>query len=151
MATQNAEQAAVTIPAAYLEDVRSALVDEIDSDSDAIAVDQADLRESEIDRLEMHQADRDAAVRMLSRDLQLLAQVLDATDDTTVTGDPSSIAEALQATVRVLSRRLNDLCGYGPLPLGDVPELAARLRWAADEAIRIEPELARGLAGEAVA
>jgi hypothetical protein len=143
------EQAAVTIPAAYLEDVRCALVEEIESDSGALTVDQAHLVAS--GRSGTGRIDRDGAVGILSKDLQLLAQLLDATDDTQVTAEPATISETLQATVRVLGRRLSTACRYAPVPLGDVVELSARLRSAADEAIRLYSGLADRLSAEEAA
>ena len=82
----------------------------------------------------------------------LTLRLLDATDDTKVTAEPGTLSYVLEQTARLLSRRLTDVCRYGPLPMGDVVELAARLRWAADEAIRIYPVLAHRLSDhEAVA
>jgi hypothetical protein len=148
MATKDEDRGTIRIPAAYLEDVRCALVDEIDSDSGALAVNQAALVESKADRVEMHLADRDASVETLARDLRLLAQLRDATGDTKVTGDVDTLTHTLEAMVRILGRRLTDVCQYGPIPLGDVLELTARLRWAANEAIRLEPGLAHRLSDE---
>jgi hypothetical protein len=149
MATMDVEQAAVTIPAAYLDDVRSALVDEIESDTGALTSNQAALL---VDNVAFHRVDRDSSVKTLSEDLQMLGQLLDATGDTALHGQPYTLGHVFEMTVRVLCRRLKDVCQYGPLPMGDVVELSARLRWAADEAIRIYPELADRLSDdEAVA
>jgi hypothetical protein len=149
MATMDADQVAVKIPADYLEDVRSALVDEIEEDSAALTVDQAAVVGSpDVLHREPRQSDRNCAARILGRDMQLLSLLLDATGDTTVTAGRDTIVDALQATVRVLNRRLARACGYGPLPMGEVVELSTRLRWAADEAIRLFPELNHRLADE---
>jgi hypothetical protein len=54
--------------------------------------------------------------------------------------------------VRALSARLERLSVYGPLPMGDVLDVAERLRWATEEAIRICPAANYRLReGEAVA
>jgi hypothetical protein len=140
MATKHAEQAAVTIPAAYLEDVRSALAEEIKMDGDALRADQAALVAAVGARdTEFHQSDRDGGVDTLSSDLRLLDQLRNATGDTKLTGEVGTLAHTLDATVRVLCGRLKNVCQYGPLPMGDVVELSARLRWGAGEAIRIYP------------
>jgi hypothetical protein len=149
MATKDAEQAAVTIPAAYLEDVRSALAKEIKFDGDALRADQAKLVAAVgTQKTEFHRGDRDSAVDSLSKDVRLFEQLHNATGDTKLTGDADSVVHTLQTTVRVLCGRLKDVCQYGPLPMGDVIELSARLRWGADEAIRICPELAHRLSGD---
>jgi len=57
----------------------------------------------------------------------------------------SPVVHILEDVVRLNSERLHDLAQYGPLPMGDVLDVAERLRWAAEEAIRIEPELATKL------
>jgi hypothetical protein len=118
----NVEPAALTIPAAYLEDVHYALDGAIDTEID-------------VDR-------------GLSKGLQLLLdQLLDAADTTKVTAEPDTISAMLREIVLVLSGRITGACESDPFPTGDVVELAERLRWAAVEAIRINP----GLDGEAVA
>ena len=152
MATKDTDQAVVTIPAEYLEDVRSALIDTIESDSGMLTVNQAAVVKSKADRVETHLEDRDTGVDILARDLRLLEQLRHATGNTKLTGDVDTLSQTLQQMVRMLGRRLTHVSQYAPVPLGDVRELSARLRWAADEAIRIYPELAdRLLAHEAVA
>ena len=142
MATMEKEQVAVTIPAAYLEDVRSALAKEIKMDGDALRADQAKLVAAVGARdIEFHPDDRDGAADSLSQDVRLLEQLHNATGDTKLTGEAGTLAHTLEATVRVLCGRLKGVCQYGPLPMRDVIELSSRLRWAADEAIRIYPEL----------
>ena len=148
MAITDVQLATLTIPAAYVEDVRSALVDEIENDSDALTVNQAALAESRADRLEMHLADRDASVGILARDLRLLEQLRDVSGETDISGDVDTLAHTLEAVVRVLGRRLTDVCQYGPIPMGDVVDIAARLRWAAEEAIRADPGLDHRLTRE---
>ena len=132
MATMNVEPAAVTIPAAYLEDVRCALAEQIDV--------EIDLEQD------------GSTMGHLSDDLQLLTdQLLDAADDTKVTAEPDTISAMLRATMIVLNRRITGECESAPFSTGDVVELAERLRWAAVEAIRIDPRPARRLDGEAAA
>jgi hypothetical protein len=135
MATKEAKRVTVTIPAAYLKDARIAVIAEIKDDGGALHAHQDVLA----------RADRPSDVKILSRNLGLLEQLLDATGDTKVTAvsDNTSnpVCEMLQKVVEVLSDRLKDVCQYGPLPMGDALDIAARLRWAADEAIRLEPSL----------
>jgi hypothetical protein len=68
--------ASLKIPAAYLEDVRSATIAELKSDSDRL---HAANRE-----------DRDMSARILQRSTRLLDQVLTATGEVTVTAEESS-------------------------------------------------------------
>jgi hypothetical protein len=153
MATMEEEQAAVTIPAAYLEDVRSALVEHIEMDADALRADHAAVVAAVgAQDAELHRSDREGAVDSLSKDLWLLEQLRGANSDTKLTGEAGTLSFTLEATVRVLNGRLKDVCQYGPLPMGDVVELSARLRWLAGEAIRIYPGLDHRLSDdEAVA
>jgi hypothetical protein len=40
--------------------------------------------------------------------------------------------------VHILAERLDHLKGFGPINMGEMLDLAAELRWAADEASRID-------------
>jgi hypothetical protein len=131
--SSNRSLAKITIPADYLEDVRSALVSGINNDSDALRSDHQEV----LDGRGVGREDRAAAVRILREDLQLLDQVLDASGDTTIRGDRDALVHVLEATVSVLSGRLADTSQYGPLPDLDVLELSYRLQWAAHEIGRI--------------
>ncbi len=73
--------------------------------------------------------------------MTLLDQILHASGDTTVKGEGSDISFILEKMVRLLSVRLDDAKQYGPINMGAVLDLASRLRWAAEEAIRIDPRL----------
>jgi len=138
MATISSSRAVeITIPADYLEDVRSAIVAEINSDSDALRENHASLLSGSLGGRE----DRASALGWLRNDSRLLDHLLDATGDTKVTADLSTVTHVLEETVRVLSSRLGQQCGYAPIAMGAVLELCAALRWAAEEAVRIEPAL----------
>lgn len=126
----------ITIPADFLEDMRSALVVEIHLDSDAVHVNHQEALED--GGGSPGREDRASAVRILRADMNLLDQVLEASDDTLVTGEADAMVHALEAVIRVLTPRLGDECQYGPLDLGAVLELTRRLRWAAEEAARID-------------
>jgi hypothetical protein len=149
----DAQSAAITIPADFLEDVRSALVAELDRDSDALRTDQAALLSSGKDRSESWakatRADRDLAVRLLRNDLRTLDELLDATGDTKVTADRDTLFHALEAMGRLLTERLRVEMGYGPLDMGNVLDLADRLRWTAEQAIRIYPDCVQSNAAAA--
>jgi hypothetical protein len=123
---------AITIPADYLEDCRSALLEEIASDSHAL-------------RSASPNDQRSSAV-ILSRSTRLLDPLLKATGDTKLTSEhaitSSPLVHMLEAMIRSLLPRLSNAARYGPMPMGDVADLAAKLRWAAEEAIRIDPEVA---------
>jgi hypothetical protein len=140
MASQNEQPVKVTIPAEYLEDMRAALVAQIDNDSDSLQVNQAAMADM-LSRVE----DRDASVRCLQEDLELLDQLLNASEGLEVTGPSGVVIGALEEMVRMLRGRLADACVYGPVPMGDVIDTSTRLRWAADEAIRLCPALAHRL------
>jgi hypothetical protein len=135
-----APSASVTIPAGYLEDARRALIAEIHDDGDAMRRDPSEL---------------EGSARILRRDVRLLDQLLGATEDTTVvserdkTSDP--IAEMLEGIARALSKRLERVSQYGPVPMGDVLDIAERLRWAAQEAIRVCPDLDSRLGPDEIA
>jgi hypothetical protein len=149
MATMDVEPAAVNIPGAYLEDVRSALAKEIERDGAALRGDQVELVAAVgAQDIEFHRGDRDGAVDRLGKDLRLLEQLRGVTGEMKLTGDVDTLSHTLEATVHVLNGRLETVCQYAPLPMGDVIELSARLRWAADEAIRLCPDLAQRLADD---
>jgi hypothetical protein len=121
-----------------LEDARSALVEEINSDSDALRMNHADtLRRGP----GSDPADRAASARWLRNDIQLLDQLLDASSDTKLTAERDALTEMLQEMVRLLAARLGEQANYAPVPMGAVLEITGRLRWAAEEAIRIDPAL----------
>jgi len=121
--------ATLTVPAGYLDDARRSVVEEIAEDGDRLRVDP----------------ELDASARILRRDVELLEQLLGATGDTIVKGERDSIShpvtDMLESMCQLLSRRLETVCGYGPVPMGDVLDIAEQLRWSATEAIRIEPAL----------
>jgi len=138
MATISSSRAVeITIPADYLEDVRSAIVAEINSDCYALRENHASLLAGSLGGRE----DRASALGWLRNDSRLLDHLLDATGDTKVTADLSTVTHVLGETVRVLSSRLGQQCEYSPVPVGSVLELCAALRWAAEEAVRIEPQM----------
>jgi hypothetical protein len=127
--TEVQSSASVLIPAGYLEDARRAVLAEIHNDSSALKDDDA--------------IDRESSASILRRDMRLLDQILGATEDTTVEseqdGTSTPVVEMLEEIIKVLSKRLQRTSDYGPLPMGDVLDIAERLRWAAEEAIRVEP------------
>jgi hypothetical protein len=82
---------------------------------------------------------------ILQRSLRLLDPLLNASGDVQITGEQditsSPLVHMLEAQIRLLIERLRSAAQYGPMPMGDVLDLAAELRWAAEEAIRIDPAL----------
>ncbi|MGI8864978.1 MAG: hypothetical protein ACR2JH_11390 [Solirubrobacteraceae bacterium] len=118
----------ITIPAAYLEDVRRALAAEIDNDADWIKAS------------EDHAEDREGAVRHLRTDLGLLDSVLAADESTELAADPHGLFHMLEAFIRLLTERLTQEIDYAPISMGPVIEILGRLQWAADEALRLFPE-----------
>ena len=137
------QPAALTIPAKYLEDARSALIKEIELDGEALRANQADMR----GHADPDPTDRDAAAILLRNDLAVLDQLLAANGSTTVSAEHhrEPLVEMLEAMVRILSERLADVVQYGPIPMGEVLDVATQLRWAAEEAIGLEPSMAHRL------
>jgi hypothetical protein len=134
-------RSAITIPADYLEDVRSAIIEEVTQDIGAVRSDHEEVLEAiGEDRTANRRSDRVAAVRILREDMRLLDDLVDADCDTTVSGSRDAIGHVLQATVRVLSSRLADVCVYAPIDTAAVLELTGRLRWAAEETARVESD-----------
>lgn len=123
--------ATITIPADYLEDARSAALAEITNDSDALRT--------------ANPEDRGMSTVILQRSLRLLDPLLNATGDVQIAAEQdttsSPLVHMLEAQIRLLIERLRSTAQYGPMPMGDVLDLAAQLRWAAQEAIRIDPTL----------
>jgi hypothetical protein len=82
---------------------------------------------------------------ILQRSLRLLDPLLNASGDVQITGEQditsSPLVHMLEAQIRLLIERLCSAAQYGPMPMGDVLDLAVELRWAAEEAIRIDPAL----------
>ena len=130
--------ATITIPADYLEDARSAALAEITNDSDALRT--------------ANPEDRGMSTVILQRSLRLLDPLLNATGDVQITGEQdnmsSPLVHMLEAQIRLLIERLRCAAQYGPLPMGEVIDIAAELRWAAEEAIRMAPQLATRLTSD---
>lgn len=149
MATITTSSASIEIPADYLADVRSALIAEIADDAKALRVNDANSYSDE---------DRDSAAKILQRNMPLLDTLLAATalyaemkrdDDVTLTAETSApLLHMLEAMVRQLVKRLRGAAQYAPMPMGEVLDLTERIRWAADEAIRITPEVGDRLTDE---
>jgi hypothetical protein len=135
MTTISSEPVKVTIPAACLEDVRTAIVTEIQDDGEMLGSNHKEV----LDGLPAGSEDRSAAVRHLSEDMQLLGQVLDAEGETTMTGDRDAVGMVLERLVRVLVPRLVDEASYGPMEMRAVLDITGRMQWAAREAIRVAP------------
>ncbi len=135
MATMDAQRVSLTIPAAYLDDARRAIVGEVYDDSDALHNDPG--------------AGTDP--RILLRDVRLLEQLAGASADVELEADQDRVSDPLlhllEAMARELSKRLASVSRHGPMPMGDVLDIAERLRWAADEAIRICPAVGDRLEG----
>lgn len=133
--------ATLTVPAAYLEDARNAAAREVNSTGDM-------LRENHADYLRRGDTpdDRDSAACILARDTQLLNEILSAEGEIVLTSAQDRqgcpLVEMLEQMVRVLAERLSEAAGYAPVAMGDVLQVTERLRWAATEAIRIEPSIA---------
>jgi hypothetical protein len=89
--------------------------------------------------------EQEPSALILRRSLRLLDPLLNATGDVQITAEQdnmsSPLVHMLEAQIRLIIERLRSAAQYGPIPMGDVLDLAAQLRWAAEEAIRIDPTL----------
>jgi hypothetical protein len=127
--------AQITIPAAYLEDVRTAVIAAVRDDGTMLQSNHQEVLDGSVVATE----DRVSTVRCLVEDLSLLDQVLAADSETTVTGDSCAIGHVLQRLARVFIDRLIDETQYTPVPMRAVLDLTSQVQWAAGEAIRVCP------------
>lgn len=137
MATSSEQSTAITVPADYLDDIRSALVAEIHDDSEMLQTNQVALEESGGSHPEMHLADRDSSLGLLRTDVEMLNQLFGVSGGVTLTADPGSLDSVLERMARLLIGRLGDECEYAPIKMDAVLALVGRLRWAAEEADRL--------------
>ncbi len=121
--------ATLKIPAGYLEDARRGAAVEMTMSSES-------LRDGDA-------VDRPANVVMLERDVRLHSALCAADGEVEVSAEQdivsSPIEHMLEQVVRIMAKRLDDVKQYGPIPMGDILDIADELRWAATETIRIEP------------
>jgi hypothetical protein len=88
---------------------------------------------------------------ILQRSVRLLDPLLSAAGDVDVeiSGEQdnmsSPLIHKLEALIRQLIERLRGAAQYGPIPMGEMLDLSGQLRWAAEEAIRMEPTLEQRL------
>lgn len=132
----SAVQQSLTIPAESLEDVRSALIAEIKDDGEALASDHGQTSQV------VREADRASSVRILARDLQLLEAVINETETVTLTAERDQLADTfrhvLEAVVRVLIDRLEEVSSVGPMDMVEVLSVGERLLWTARSALELE-------------
>lgn len=142
MATNSNSRATLTVPARYLDDMRAAMVGEVVEDSGHLLDAQGRLTKDP----DYSPEDRDASIDILRRSLCVLDALAEAGGEVTVDSEQDRrscpLAQGLHTLVRQLSGRLADAAQYEPVPMGEVLDIAERLRWAAQEAIRIEPSVA---------
>lgn len=137
--------ATLKIPAAYLEDVRSAVIREIVGDSKTLRINHESVLAGTLDG---DTEDRTSAAAQLERSTGLLNQILDATTDATLDGRDEDLTYVLEELVRVLVERLQSAKGYSPIPMSEVLDITERVRWAAEEAVRIDPRVATWLSAK---
>lgn len=113
----------ITIPAEHLERFRTALIAEIADDGDCL---------TGHDNTAVGTADRAMNARILERDMQLLAQILDADQDAAAAALPDVWSQALQGMIRTQVAALADEAQYGPLDRTEVRSLVDALGWAID-------------------
>ena len=83
-----------------------------------------------------------ARSRVLQTDLRLYDQLAAPTRDTEVTAEQDSSRRCAERDDSAsLEKRLLGEMDFGPMDMAAELELTARIRWAAEEALRIEPAL----------
>ena len=122
--------ATLTVPAAYLEDARSAVVAGIVSDGDMLRTNHQSVLEGRFGGMT---EDRTSAAATLHRDMRLLDQIVDADGEVTLEGDSGDLSFVLEEVVRLLAARLDEAKEYSPIDMAAVLNIAKQLRWAAEE------------------
>ncbi len=90
-------------------------------------------------------ADEVAGINEIDDGAMPSSELADARLNTLVIARADPLVHVLEGLIRLLEERLREAAQYGPLPMGDVIDIAAELRWAAEEAIRMLPQLATRL------
>lgn len=119
----------ITIPGAYLEDVRSAVTAELEDISKMLDVNQADVVARDTDAAREDRAD---AFRQVQAHAGLLERLLDADSDATIDLDPETLVGVVQAFTRVVGARLAGGLEYAPIDMRLLAETAERLKWASE-------------------
>jgi hypothetical protein len=136
MGTTAPQQSSLKIPAELLEDVRAALIEEIKDDGEALAGDHGQSDP------EVREADRTSSMRILARDLALLEELVNETETITLTAERDRLSDTfrhvLEAVVRVLMARLEEISVYGPMDMVEVMSVGERLIWAARSALELQ-------------
>ena len=134
--------ATLVIPAAYLHDVRAAVIGQCVQDSDDLRCDHEAALNANKEVVQLAANDRAHVLRRINENVSVLNQVFDAEGDTTVT----ATGEKLAGTLGEMNRLLSDRLTAGCIPDEEPAELLRRLdemRWAAEEAIRLDPRLGK--------
>jgi hypothetical protein len=141
----NPPTATLAIPAAYVDDVRTATAYEISQATHAVFTELKAIREAG-ERGEdpaMHAADWRGAIRLLAQDGALLDQLEAAGDgeDFTASAEAATLAHIAEAMARkVIAPRIKGLLNFTPLDgklAAELRESIARLTWAVDNAAHL--------------
>jgi hypothetical protein len=139
--------ASITVPAAYLNDFREAVVVEIRDGTNAVKVNRKAIQDA-ADRgrdgwRETCEIDWRGSVRLLAQDGLLLHQLeaAEAGQEFTAEGDAATLGHVCQAFAeKVIGPRLMHLLNYAPISDNVAAEVHAaieRLTWAVDESARL--------------
>ena len=134
------DSATLVIPAAYLHDVRAAVIEQCVQDSDDLRCDHGAVLNANEEVVQLAASDRARALLRMNKNVSVLNQLFDAEGDTAITAAGESLADTLGVMNRLLTERLSAGC----IPEEEPAELLPRLdemRWAAEEAIRLDPRL----------
>jgi hypothetical protein len=139
----------ITIPAAYMDDFRSAVVREIEHDGEWARgqhkekVDAIDSGDQELG--ELRRQDEAGALRSLREDVTLLLQLPDVEDvdrEVSVSVERSALRHVLDEMGGQLAARITRLYVYGPALVEQVPALLESLRWSAVQAQKMAEPVA---------
>ena len=115
--------ATLVIPAAYLHDVRAAIIDQCVQDSDDLRCDHGAVLNANEEIVQAAAKDRASVLRRMNENVSVLNQVFDAEGDTTITATGEKLAGTLGEMNRLLTERLTAGC----IPEEEPAELLRRL------------------------
>jgi hypothetical protein len=138
VSTPQQQLVTITIPAEYMDDVRSAVVGEIESTAVWVRGEHKEMVDAIDDGnqklAELRRQDEAGAIRSLREDVKLLLQLPDADAEVSVSAEWSALFHVLEKMGHQLSTRIAGLYDYGPALVEQVPLLLESLRWSAVQA-----------------
>jgi hypothetical protein len=145
--TRYEQRVTLTIPVENLDDFRVGVIADLKIDAEGFGEHHADMvkaieEERDDGRCEGRRRDRDGRVKAIRETYELIAQLPDEDDETTVSGTAEAIRSAMDEAGRRLVERVKRVFDYAPVPEDVVLSLLDRLRWTAEQMATIEGEVA---------